>query len=262
MSASDWDHDALAEDLRSYREQSGRIAVTQLSLGSWGLAGQMDVACIGKSRKRQKIAPTCWEVKVSRQDFRADVTAGKYERYLPFVSRLYFATPSGLVSRDEIPLRMGWATRNENGWSVIQAPTMEHPTNEGMLDFLIALLLRRADSPWRRERSRRERAEALDKDRLEDFYQMYPSVGTKVEKRLREAARVQHQYQSAKDFLRSELQKVNNRPLPPEDTDLRSLVRALLDARPRRDPTDVLSEVKVVRRQLERQVKRLRGVES
>lgn len=257
---TDWGHDELAEDLRRSREQSNRIAVTKLSLGGWGLAGQMDVACMGKSRKKHKIAPTCWEVKVSRSDFRSDVTKGKYERYLPFVSRLYFATPSGMVRREEIPPRMGWATRNENGWSVIKAPTMSHPSNEGFLDFMVAFLLNRQKSPWKREYSRKERAEALDKDNLEDFYRHWPSTGQKVAERLEEAATAQRRHRQARNRLMSRLDDAGVEYS--EDWRLSRMVKALLKARPQKAPDGILRTVQNIRGGLERQVDRLRELED
>lgn len=258
---SEWEHDALAEDLRDYREQSNRIAVTRLSIGSWGVNGQMDVACMGKSRQMKGISATCWEVKVTREDFRADVTTGKYERYLPFVSRLYFATPSGLVNRDEIPPRMGWATRNENGWSVIKAPHMSHPTTEGLLDFALAIVLNREEAPWRREQDRQKRMEALDRDDLESFRRHWPTKGQKVANLLHEAAQAQREYQQAEEHLLKELERAGEEPETVQNPRLVYLVKQVLDARPQKSPEKLLRRVSTVRGVLERQVEILRGLE-
>lgn len=224
----------------------------------------MDVACVGKSRTKKGMAPTCWEVKTSRSDFRSDVTKGKYERYLPFVSRLYFATPAGVLKREDIPPRMGWATRNENGWSVIKAPHLSHPETEGMLDFMVALVLNREQAPWRREKSRRERAEALDREDLQAFFSHWPDTGRKVNRLLQEGAKAQREYKNVREMLMERLVQADAAPGNPKAKHwtLAALLRRLLEARPHRPPTEILSVVEGVRLTLERQAKRLREIES
>lgn len=86
--------------------------------------------------------PTCWEVKVSRSDFLSDIRSAKYERYLPHCRKLYFATPAGLLSKDEIPEGMGLTVRGDNGWHVVKAPRLRKVDPGTHAITLMAMLMR------------------------------------------------------------------------------------------------------------------------
>lgn len=134
-------HDELAHDLANERRAIGEIVAERLVTGpGFGRAPQMDVFSIRPSWT--KPFPTCWEVKVTRSDFLRDVRTAKYEAYLPNCRRLYFATPAGLVKRDEVPKGMGLTTRNENGWHVVKAPKTRPLDSDTHAITLMALLLR------------------------------------------------------------------------------------------------------------------------
>lgn len=62
-----------------------------------------------------------YEIKVSRADFQSDIRSGKYKGYLSHSHRLYFATPAGMVTKDEIPEEAGWIARGPSGWKVMKA---------------------------------------------------------------------------------------------------------------------------------------------
>ena len=117
----------------------------------------MDVATMRPSWS--KPAPTCYEIKVSRADFLQDRNAGKYQRYLPFVARLYFATPAKMLHRKEIPNGMGLICRSDKGWYTVVSPHLREP--QEFEAFLWSMLLRSKDAPWRSRSCRCERLKAL-----------------------------------------------------------------------------------------------------
>jgi hypothetical protein len=80
----------------------------------------MDVCSAKLSWSRPQVRG--YEVKVTRADFLADTTNGKYRRYLEWCDLFYFATPAGLVAKDEVPVGCGLVVRGPNGWSGVKAP--------------------------------------------------------------------------------------------------------------------------------------------
>lgn len=118
-------HDQLAEDLaRHLAAYSTPMAVwTDMQLGPSGSA-RPDVFTIEKTYTA--LRARVFEVKVSRSDFLADVTAGKYLSYFKFAGSVTFATPSGLLNKDEIPDRCGLITRSDDGnWRYQRKPTLQ-----------------------------------------------------------------------------------------------------------------------------------------
>ena len=57
--------------------------------------------------------PTAYECKISREDFRADVTTGKWLSYLEYAHAVIFAAPAGLLSKTEVPEFCGLIVRHE-----------------------------------------------------------------------------------------------------------------------------------------------------
>jgi len=118
-------HQSLEMDLAGHLRQSGKRTVfRQPNVGSrWGTGGMMpipDVMTIECSFTKPHI--TIYEVKAERSDFRRDITSGKWERYLAFCNRLYFATPAGLLKREELPEGVGLIVKGDNGWNSVKAP--------------------------------------------------------------------------------------------------------------------------------------------
>lgn len=118
---ADWTHDALAEDLAGHVWTSNRLTFTNMQLGPAG-SPRPDVYTIPTTYSR--FLPLAYEVKVSVADFRADVTAGKWQSYLPFAAGVFFAVPAGLIGKGDVPASCGLMTRGPNGWRVVKAPTM------------------------------------------------------------------------------------------------------------------------------------------
>jgi hypothetical protein len=66
-----------------------------------------------------------YECKVSVADFRADVTAGKWQSYLGFSSGVYFAAPAGMLRKEDVPKGCGLIVRGDEGWRTLRAPTLQ-----------------------------------------------------------------------------------------------------------------------------------------
>ena len=60
-----------------------------------------------------KPMPTCYEIKVSVQDFKNDK---KWHLYLPYCERFYFACPAGLLQPEQIDERAGLVWVDDKGY--------------------------------------------------------------------------------------------------------------------------------------------------
>lgn len=105
-------HDELARDLAAHLRSDKRMTWCDMQLGPSG-SPRPDVFAIFKSYSNP--CPIAYEVKVSKSDFRADVTAGKWQSYLQFAHGVYFACEGDLISKNDVPthcglivLRSGW----------------------------------------------------------------------------------------------------------------------------------------------------------
>ena len=102
-----------------------RIVWKGVGVGSrWLQGGSIpvpDVLTVAISYTRPDF--TNYEVKAQRQDFRSDVSAGKYRRYLDTCNRLFFAAPGGLIARTDVPAEAGLITYNadKQSWTVTKA---------------------------------------------------------------------------------------------------------------------------------------------
>lgn len=133
-------HEELVRDLALHlRIPAGttgtcRWVTMHASLGSqWLERGcpQADVLTVRGSHTKQEVA--IYEGKVSRSDWTKELRSGKWEHYLPFCHRMYFACPAGLVSKDELPAGTGLIVRGGGGWQVVvSAP--RRPDNEVVWD--------------------------------------------------------------------------------------------------------------------------------
>lgn len=81
----------------------------------------MDVLAVAKSFSNVRV--NIYEVKVSRSDFTSDVNRGKYQIYLKDCTQFYFAAPSGLIKKQDLPEGCGLIIRtDDHGWHVAKAP--------------------------------------------------------------------------------------------------------------------------------------------
>lgn len=116
---SKWTHDDLAEDLaRHLRANSDTIVWTNLQLGP---SGSMRPDAYRIDRSYVKPRPLAYEVKVHRSDFQRDIASGKWMNYLGVSEGVYFAVPTGLVKKNEIPEVAGLMVRGPEGWRAVKA---------------------------------------------------------------------------------------------------------------------------------------------
>lgn len=107
-------HDGLQESLASYlRAGTPRVVWTNMPLGGSG-APRPDVFTL--DFRFTKFRSDCYEVKRSRSDLLADLTAGKWQSYLPFSHATWFAFELGLARPDEIPAECGIMVHGPGGW--------------------------------------------------------------------------------------------------------------------------------------------------
>lgn len=119
-------HDDLARSLADHllAAQDSPMVWTDMQLGPSG-SPRPDVYAIPKTYTA--LRPMIYEVKVSVSDFRADVTAGKWQSYRPMCSGIYFAFPDGLaIAPDDVPAECGIIRRNaETGkWRAARKPVL------------------------------------------------------------------------------------------------------------------------------------------
>lgn len=158
---TEWTHDALADDLAGHVGYSNRLTYTDMQLGPSG-SPRPDVYCLPTTYSR--FCPVAYECKVSVADFRADVTHGKWQTYLPFASAVIFATPAGLIGKQDIPAGCGLMARGPNGWRTVKAPTLR-PVENLPLQLWQKLLF---DGIERAERFRRCEPRKADDWRMRD----------------------------------------------------------------------------------------------
>lgn len=121
MSKDKWAHDSLAVDLANSLSGEGRMVWTDIQLGPVH-SPRPDVYTILKSFTRP--CPAAFEVKVSRSDFLADVTAGKWTKYQRYAYTITFACVAGLIQKADVPEQCGLIWRHENAWRYAKRPTV------------------------------------------------------------------------------------------------------------------------------------------
>ena len=132
-----WEHDQLAADLASHLVgNEKRMVWTDMQMGPSGSA-RPDVYTMEKSYTNPK--PTSYEIKVTRSDFLADVTAGKWQKYLQFSGSVIFAVPKDLIKRSEVPDGCGLMTRSASGWRSVRRAHVgtARPAFEAMMKLVI-----------------------------------------------------------------------------------------------------------------------------
>lgn len=215
----DWSHGNLLADLAETRRDTGDIVGEEVSLGSYSGGGIADVVSIRPSWTTA--APTIWEIKVSRADFLSDIRSGKWRRYLPYCDRFYFATPSNMIHRKEIPAGAGFAVRNERGWHTIKADSTKLHRQEDMTpDLLFSMLLNGHPAPWkpqtRRQRIESHLRQAENSDRFRGL-----ALSERVRAAMNRAERIRQNGQDLERVRKRLLQLLRH---PEEDMDLMDIV--------------------------------------
>lgn len=115
-----WKHDDLLADLTTHlRGSTDRMVWCDTQLGPSG-SPRPDVFAIAKSYSQFKA--DAYEIKISVSDLRSDTTSGKWQKYLKYAHRVWFAIPAGLVRLDEIPRQCGVIVRHDNVWRAARKP--------------------------------------------------------------------------------------------------------------------------------------------
>lgn len=122
---AEFTHEQLAEDLaltlRGHDAKAPYFVARECNLGSaWARNGVPRADVLAVKPSYTKFAVHIYECKASRADFQADVNAGKWQSYLPFCHRLYFACPAGVIRKEDVPEGCGLMCRGEKGWATVK----------------------------------------------------------------------------------------------------------------------------------------------
>ena len=138
----DWKHDELLDDLADHLHGNPRRMLWKdMPAGPSGSV-RPDIFCLMTSFTKPN--PQVFEVKVSKSDFRSDVTSGKYLEYLRFAGSVAFAVPAKMITKADLPERCGLMCRSEKGWRTLRAPTFSPVTMPQ--EMLLKLLMRPSDN--------------------------------------------------------------------------------------------------------------------
>lgn len=240
LQAKSWQHDELARDLAASLSSEGRMVWTDIQLGPQG-SPRPDVFRIDKSFAHPMAM--AYECKISRSDFLADVTVGKWRSYLAYAYAVVFAVPDGLVSKSEVPDMCGLIVRKESAWRLAKRPTVNpHPIAE---QALLKLLIDGVDREGPGVRRRRHRDATEGEAFAKKFgYEAarYVADATQIHRRLehveqqaqiiidranQEAARVRTQREQQAPKLWSELLAALSLPAAADQYAVRSAISAL-----------------------------------
>ena len=163
-------HDELAQSLAAHlmAAQDGPMVWTDMQLGPSG-SPRPDVYVIPKTYT--SLRPMIYEVKVSVSDFRADVTAGKWQSYRPMCSGIYFAFPDGLaVQAADVPAECGIIKFNASTgkWRASRKPVLRPIDNLPTIVWQKLLIdgVKRAHKAWEPGTANEYKAIRAMEDRL------------------------------------------------------------------------------------------------
>ena len=144
-----WEHDSLLADLAEHLAKPERMMWLDMPMGPAG-SQRPDIWSLNKSFTRPNA--TTYEIKVSVNDYRSDITKGKWQGYLKYSCAVIFCVPQGLISKKDLPPGCGLMIRGENGWRTLKAPTMSRmPEIPG--DVWLKLLMRGIEKEYKTVRS-------------------------------------------------------------------------------------------------------------
>lgn len=116
-------HDDLQNDLAAHlRGNTDRMVWCNTQLGPVG-SPRPDVYTVAKSFSR--FAADAYEIKVTVSDLRRDTTSGKWQSYVPFAHRVWFAFERGLAPLEGIPTACGVILRGPTGWRAARKPVSQ-----------------------------------------------------------------------------------------------------------------------------------------
>lgn len=132
-------HSDLIDNLVANRLAMHFIVFAEVAIGSRWLQGSNlpvpDVLSLRYSYTQPDI--TIYEVKVSRGNLMQGINQAKYRRYLPYCDRFYFATPAGILRKNEIPQDAGLIVHSseKDTWSVVKASPRHTASEMGPMQW-------------------------------------------------------------------------------------------------------------------------------
>lgn len=136
---------------------------------------------------------TGYEIKVDRSDFLGD---NKWMSYLPMCNQLYFATPPGIIQKDEIPEQCGLVQLSSNGTQIRTIKKAPYRQIEPPVDMFMYLMMKYIGPRSSYESSAGIRASALLQDTSVDAWKEYlddkieyRQIGHKVSRKLSQRMR-------------------------------------------------------------------------
>ena len=127
---------SLVEHFRNQRRTW--LAWREVNLGADVRA---DVVAMARS---YRVHLAVYEVKVNRWDFQQDVRSGKFEKAFPHCHSFYYATPQGLVTKEELPVGCGLIVHGESGWHAVKGAAIRQQV-EVPQNLLMLLLMKSED---------------------------------------------------------------------------------------------------------------------
>ncbi len=175
----------LQDDLAKWLGQGTKpwLAFTEMPLGSVTRNAGMQRADVLAINFSYNTRVRIYECKISRGDFHNDIHSGKYEGYLSHCHQLYFATPKGLITKEELPPGTGLIVHSENGWHTIKAPyarKFDIPT-----EMLLACLFRKHELAIETRRL----SERINLDENVELSQRAKNLGFQIAQRINNVSR-------------------------------------------------------------------------
>lgn len=178
-----WGHDELAADLAAHLRHGGE-RLTWVNMAICGDA-RPDVWTLRPFSQAQP-EMVAYEVKVSWEDLRGDITSGKWQKYMAFSQGVTFAVPHGLCKASDIPKGCGLIIRGETSWRHQCRPTLQFHSRPLPLDAQIRLISARPHTGQRTRFSSydspewRERQWDYDRLRADMFEHARRAVGKAI----------------------------------------------------------------------------------
>lgn len=104
-----------------------------------------DVFSMVPTLNMAKLSPQVHEIKVSRADFLCDINKPeKREAYFQLAPQVFYATPYGLIDKDDVPPECGWMEQSKDGASwIVRRPARKRKTFKPWSDRMwMTLVLR------------------------------------------------------------------------------------------------------------------------
>lgn len=239
-------HSDLIDKLAENRLAMHFIVFAEVGIGSrWLQRSNLpvpDVLTLRYSYTQPDI--TIYEVKVSRGNLMQGINQAKYRRYLPYCDRFYFATPAGILRKNEIPQDAGLIVYStaKNTWNVVKASPRYSATEMGPMQWQSLMIAKYATE----RRVRRLKDRIVWKENL-SVADKVKNLSYEVALRIREAEGVDEQIKNIKKtvaeglgidpeelYKRSEwdlrncIHKVINHLTVPREKELSSLIMSEL----------------------------------